>query len=45
LEKLSCVYYNSAPNGVITVSMIKYNMFNEELRKELGIYLVGVAIM
>ena len=29
---------NSAPNGMITVNMVKYSMFNEEARKkELGI--------
>ena len=30
---------NSIPNGVITVNMVKDNMFNEEARrKELGIF-------
>ena len=29
---------NSAPNGVITINMVKDNMFNEKARrKELGI--------
>ena len=29
---------NSAPNGMITITMVKDNMFNEEARrKELGI--------
>ena len=37
-ETLVVSLSNSAPNGVITVKMVKDNMFNEEARrKELGI--------
>ena len=37
-ETLVVSLSNLAPNGVITVNMVKCNMFNEEaIRKELGI--------
>ena len=37
-ETLVVSLSNSTPNGVITVNMVKYNMFNEKARrKELGI--------
>ena len=37
-ETLVVSLSNSASNGVITVNMVKYNMFNEKARrKELGI--------
>ena len=37
---------NSIPNGVITVNMVKNNMFNEEARrKELGIFFNTEALV